>query len=63
MYSTCVAKRKNFTFRLDPDVIAAIARVAEKDHRSVNNMVEKTLIESLKAAGIDPPKTEDDPDK
>jgi len=56
MYSACVAKRKNFTFRLDPDIIAEVAKAAEKEHRSLNNLVELTLIDLIRARSIELPK-------
>jgi len=55
MYNALMAARKNFTFRLDPDIVAAFAKEAEKDHRSLNNMVEVTMLDTLKARGIPAP--------
>lgn len=51
MYNAVMAQRKNFTFRLDPDVVEAFAKIAEEDHRSLNNMVEVTMLDTLKAHG------------
>lgn len=61
MYNACMAKRKNFTFRLDPDVVGAFAKEAEKENRSINNMVETSMLDILRARGVElprPPATE-----
>ncbi|MGO8695968.1 MAG: hypothetical protein ACLQMF_20080 [Rectinemataceae bacterium] len=57
MYNALMAARKNFTFRLDPDIVNAFARLAETDHRSLNNMVEVTMIETLRARGAELPES------
>jgi hypothetical protein len=57
MHNAVMAARKNFTFRLDPDVVKAFARLAKADHRSLNNMVEATMIETCKARGAEVPES------
>lgn len=57
MYNAVMAARKNFTFRLDPDIVSAFAKLAETDHRSLNNMVEVTMIDTLRAKGIELPES------
>jgi hypothetical protein len=47
-----VAERKAFALRLDPDLYAAISRLAAADLRSVNAEIEFLLREALRARGV-----------
>jgi hypothetical protein len=49
-----VAEKKAFALRLDPDLHAAISRLANADLRSVNAQIEFLLREALKARGVRP---------
>jgi len=44
--------RKAFALRLDPSLHSAIARLANRDLRSVNAEIEFLLREALKARGV-----------
>lgn len=47
-----MAEKKAFALRLDPDLHAAIARLANADLRSVNAEIEFLLREALKVRGV-----------
>lgn len=47
-----MAEKKAFALRLDPDLHAAITRLAATDLRSVNAEIEYLLREALKARGM-----------
>ncbi len=44
-------KTESIFLRVEPDVREAAERAAEADHRSVPSLVEKLLVEHLRAAG------------
>lgn len=44
--------KKAFALRLDPELYAALARLASADLRSVNAEIEFLLREALKARGV-----------
>jgi hypothetical protein len=44
--------RKAFALRLDPALYSAVARMANKDLRSVNAEIEYLLREALRARGV-----------
>jgi hypothetical protein len=46
-----MAERKAFPLRLDPDVYAAVERLAAAELRSVNAQIEFLLREALKKRG------------
>ena len=47
-----MAEKKAFALRLDPDLHAAVSRLAAADLRSVNAQIEFLLREALKARGV-----------
>ena len=47
-----MAEKKAFALRLDPDLYAAVSRLAAADLRSVNAQIEFLLREALKARGV-----------
>ena len=54
--------RKAFLLRIDPDVLAAVQRLADADLRSLNAQIEYLLREAVaKRDGKDKPKVKDEP--
>lgn len=47
-----MAEKKAFALRLDPDLYAAVSRLAATDLRSVNAQIEYLLREALRARGV-----------
>lgn len=49
-----MAKTHPLGFRVEPEVKEALERAAKADHRSVSSLIEKILVEWLKANGFLP---------
>lgn len=44
--------KKNFTWKLDEDLVSKIQKLAEKEHRSLTNYIEVMLIEKAKSVAV-----------
>lgn len=51
-------KKKPFTTRLDPDVLALAQKLADMDRRSVTAIIEMALLEYAEHRGLKLPKSE-----
>lgn len=49
-----MAKTHPLGFRVEPEVKEALEKAAKADHRSVSSLIEKILVEWLKANGFLP---------
>lgn len=54
-----MAKKQNYTFRFDPDIIEKIDKIARKKHRSRTNLIEVILAAYIREND----KTEEDENK
>lgn len=46
------SKTATLTLRIEPEIKQALQRAAEREHRSIANMVEVLVLEHCKAKGI-----------
>lgn len=51
LYEDQVVKTAPLSFRVAPEVKAALERAAKDDHRSLSSLIEKFLIERLRKCG------------
>ncbi len=45
--------KKNFTWKLEEELVSKIQKLAEKEHRSLTNYIEVMLIEKAKSVAVD----------
>ncbi len=50
--------KKNYTWKLDEDLVSKIQQLAEKEHRSLTNYIEVMLIEKSQSVAVGGKKSE-----